>query len=120
MLRELTSEEQELMKDAMLLWGKDSQIDMLVEECAELIHTIQKLKRVRHEGKEEETEYVQQKVADEMADVVIMINQMNYIFKTFDFEKCVEIKMKEKFERLKGRIEKSNIMECIDGNKSAF
>ncbi len=37
----------ELMKKALATWGTESQLDMVVEECAELINAVQKWRRRR-------------------------------------------------------------------------
>jgi len=52
---------------AMDKYGRDKQIDMLIEECGELIVALQHLKRGRVTWTE---------VSEEMADVTIMIDQM--------------------------------------------
>lgn len=81
---------------ALERWGLTLQMDMLVEECAELIHAIQKIKRsglITTEGED--------KVCEEMADVSIVIEQMLYAFNRDIFNK----KYREKIERLEKRIQ---------------
>lgn len=51
-------------------YGKEKQLDMLIEECAELIQAISKYNR----GKSFNC------VAEEIADVEIMIEQIKYLF----------------------------------------
>ncbi len=55
-----------LLKEAINKWGVDAQENQLIEECAELIVAVNHFKRGR---------VPINKVAEEMADVRIMINQ---------------------------------------------
>ena len=41
----ITSKQQEILKQAISQYGIGAQLDMAVEECAELIQSINKLKR---------------------------------------------------------------------------
>ena len=59
-----------LLKRAIDTYGVDKQIDMLIEECAELIVALKHMKRGRVAWNE---------VAEEMADVKIMIDQFHTI-----------------------------------------
>ena len=74
-------------------FGKQEQIDMAIEECAELINALEKLRRNRVEPID---------VITEIADVQIMTQQLAYMFG----EKEVAAERTRKVERLKGRIEK--------------
>lgn len=56
-----------LYRKAVTKWGLDAQLDMLQEECAELIMARSKYRRGRLGAKAN--------IAEEMADVIIMINQ---------------------------------------------
>lgn len=58
---------------AIQVWGQQAQIDMCIEECAELIKALQKLKR-----KNFIVDY--NDVCEEIADVKIMIEQMSVVF----------------------------------------
>ena len=62
--------ETELMKLAIKKWGKDSQLDMVVEECAELIKAIQKWRRNNDE----------MPIIEEAVDVELMLEQLKIIF----------------------------------------
>jgi len=75
----------QLYKKAIFLWGMDSQIDMMIEECAEAIHALQKLKRDRISVDD---------VAFELADVEIMCGQMRVVFGDRIIDKCKKIKLK--------------------------
>lgn len=81
-----------LLDKAIKIWGIEAQLDMLVEECAELIMAIQHMKRGRVGWDE---------VVEEMADVGIMMNQ----FHTLDgISKMIYKKEMEKLERLEKRL----------------
>lgn len=87
------------IKLAVEKFGKQSQIDMAIEECSELINALCKLRRERVGPID---------VITEIADVQIMCAQLAYIFG----EQSVEEERMRKIERLKRRIESYN------GNKS--
>ncbi len=52
-------------------WGEEAQYDQMIEECAELIATLQHFAR----GK-----VAQDVVIDELADVFLMVGQLTYMF----------------------------------------
>ena len=77
---------------AMDKYGQEKQIDQLIEECAELIVSLQHMKRGRTTWAE---------VAGEMADVTIMLDQM----KTIDtVDKAVNDMVDYKLKRLEQRL----------------
>ncbi len=78
---------------AMDKYGREKQIDMLIEECGELIVSLQHLKRGRVTWTD---------VASEMADVSIMIEQMNTIDCVDEaYDRFVDEKLKRLETRLK-------------------
>ena len=88
---------EEIYQTALSKWGMDSQLDMMVEECAELINAIQKFRRNRIGSSD---------VVGEIADVEIMAGQMRVIFGTdiVDMEKA--LKLKRLIERINQTEEK--------------
>lgn len=78
-------------KHAVDKFGPQSQIDMAIEECAELINALCKLRRERAGTLD---------VVTEIADVQIMCEQLAYMFG----EKTVVDERKRKIERLRKRI----------------
>lgn len=62
-----------ILQNAIELFGEQSQIEMMIEECSELIQALQKLKR---KGEADTIDHVQ----EELADVAIMIQQMHHVF----------------------------------------
>ena len=61
-----------LFQRAVRQWGVDSQIEMVIEELTELILAIQKWKR-------RPSETTVARIADEVADVELMIGQLQYV-----------------------------------------
>jgi len=91
----------ELYQKAIKKWGKSSQIDVAIEECAELIKALIKYRRAKGNGGHS--------VLEEMADVEIMLAQLKLIFNTgfqltSPHSKFHRLK-EEKLLRLKKRLE---------------
>jgi len=84
----------DLLDKAIKTWGIDAQLDMLVEECGELIVAIQHLKRDRVGW---------DAVAEEIIDVEIMSGQIKLFINNNELFGDIETK---KYERLKKRLEK--------------
>lgn len=87
---------QEIYRLAEKKWGKTFQMIMLAEECSELSHSI--LKAVRGKGMSD--------VADEIADVIIMIEQQYEMFE--ELENLVKFRKKFKLKRLEELIKTKN------------
>ena len=84
----------DIYKKAVDHFGCNAQLDMAVEECAELIQAIQKYKRGC-------TLPVLNNIHEEIADVEIMLSQLRIIFNTDAIDKAKEHKLK----RLNAKIE---------------
>lgn len=82
-----------VLEDAVAKFGKTSQIVVCMEEMAELTKELSKNLRGRDNVKA---------ISEEIADVQIMLQQMQIIFRN---RWQVEIMQTEKIERLKSRIE---------------
>ena len=78
-----------IYKRAVDLWGQPTQINMAIDECAELIKQLSKIDR-RVNGSDE------YKVAEEVADVEIMMEQLRYIIGADK----VDVVKRRKLERL--------------------
>ena len=84
----------ELYKEAIGKWGEDAQINMLNEECGELITAIAQFKRGRTSHHD---------VMTELADVFIMVEQIASMMNYDDFEKELDRKlMRLKDNKLRG------------------
>ena len=92
----LKDHEDKILSDAVRVYGMDAQIDMLTEECAELIQAICKYKR-------RPSDDTRDKVEEEIADVQIMIEQMLLFFNVYSVLEWRELKLM----RLEARIAKS-------------
>ncbi len=92
-------ENDDLYKKAIELWGEEAQLEMIVEECAELIHAIQKLKR--NDG---DRLPKLEKVHEEIADVRIVLEQAYYFFS----RKTIDKFYNQKLTRLAHRVYKGD------------
>lgn len=99
------------MKDKQLQriadhYGLENQMSMLEEECAELIQAISKLRRV---GVAEQAgvDYIgaRSHVAEEMADVRIMVGQVEYLLQC---ETLVELWTAQKLARTQRKIKEES------------
>ena len=79
-------------------YGLDAQLDMLQEECAELIQAVSKYKRTRVTN-----------IVEEMADVFIMLDQIIYLLNkevaSVDVEEFIALWMEKKIRRQLERID---------------
>lgn len=83
---------EEIARQAVSTWGATAQIDMLVEECSELVLAIQHWKRGRVTAEE---------VAGELADVSIMVAQARLMFGA----EAMDAAREAKIIRLVGRLD---------------
>jgi allophanate hydrolase subunit 1 len=87
----------DLYSQSIALWGHTAQVDMAIEEMAELTQALCKTKRsVRPESWRTD-------VYEEIADVQIMLDQMVIIF---DGEEIVPAEIERKLARLKERLKR--------------
>lgn len=92
-------EEFEVYVGAITKWGVRPQLDMVIEECSELIKAIQKFKRA--EFGDNETIAINN-LEEEVADVEIMIEQLKVMFSASN----ISAHKNYKLDRLKQRLEK--------------
>jgi NTP pyrophosphatase (non-canonical NTP hydrolase) len=91
----MTKEEaRQVCTDAVEAWGIEPQVNIAIEEAAELTVALEHFRRGRATMKEVQTE---------IADVLICCLQLSLIFG----EDGVDSEFQSKLERLKGRIERS-------------
>ena len=88
--------------EAIKEYGNQSQLDVVVEELSELIQAIQKLKRNSVNGKIKRDSKEVKNVISEMADVTIMLFQLQQIVGIPD--ESIFNEMNRKLDRLKRRI----------------
>ena len=89
-LNALLSDPTTIYKKALHLWGQDAQMDMVEEECAELILALKHLRRGR-------TDFLP--LFNEIADVEIMIGQMRLMFGDEGIDKAKRSKLIRLAER---------------------
>ena len=96
-----TKEQRDIMRLAIDTYGEINQMEKAIEEMAELTKALIKLKQVNL-GDNEETTFKVMNVEEEIADVLIMMEQLTMIFKPQDKDEPTEIKIniKHKIERL--------------------
>lgn len=86
-----------VFRRCILEYGANSQIDMAIEEIAELAKALLKLRR----GQGESQNLLIDDVIDEIADVRIMCRQMELLFKAEDrVEQRIDFKVKRQRKRL--------------------
>lgn len=84
----------DVYEQALAAFGAQNQITIAIEEMSELIKELCKLNRNRTNN---------ERIAEEIADVTVMIEQLRLIF---DINDLVAEKMDWKMRRLKFRLEK--------------
>jgi hypothetical protein len=84
--------DRDMFGDALKTWGIASQVEMMIEECAELVVALQHWKRSRSSD-----------VVSELADVEIMLDQMRLIFG----DSKVNDARRAKLNRLEDRLRKA-------------
>jgi len=95
---DIDSEEAEKLYDlAIKKWGLGAQVLLLAEEAVELAHAALHM----HRGAAD----CNSKLAEEMADVKIMMAQIEYGYSKVKFSSFVENNIKWKLKRLKDRVE---------------
>lgn len=91
-----------MYEDALRTWGEDAQTKMLFEEIGELMQAVCKAGRVETWEQRMEAWH---HIAEEIADVKIMLGQMEVLF---DIEDAVDACKEEKIERLVERLKKAH------------
>jgi NTP pyrophosphatase (non-canonical NTP hydrolase) len=74
----------DLYQATLRKWGEAAQFDQAVEECAELITTLKHLRRGRSD---------EMAVAEELADVYLMVGQLTYMIGEARVAAAVERKL---------------------------
>ena len=87
-----------IYEEAIETYGVDAQLGMVQEECAELIVAINKLKRGAPISE----------IANEAADVYIMLQQLSLIVGGELLDNCIEKKLKRLNKRLKAEKERQS------------
>lgn len=72
----ITKEKARIYQEALNQWGADAQINMAIEEMAELISALQHYRREKSWGHLATVE----DIADKIADAEIMMEQLRFMF----------------------------------------
>lgn len=103
----------DIARNAVRKWGKAAQIDMAIEEMSELTKALLKDRRAERNPAAWDCEKVRENVAEEMADVYIMLLQLEIIFQNSDETRRIR---SDKMNRLYKRIQESggrgNVRDC--------
>lgn len=98
----------DILENAVNTWGKAAQVDMMIEEMSELTKALLKERRGQYVPEEQkEVRVMEQRarednIAEEMADVRIMLRQMEIIFKNSEkVKEWEQEKIRRIFYRLK-------------------
>lgn len=101
-------EELKILQEAIDHYGEESQLDMAIEEMSELTKAICKYKRAVKERERDichstakDVIFAKGDIVEEIADVLIMIEQLTMIF---DCKERVSAIASKKIDRLKWRI----------------
>lgn len=86
------SRKDKLYRTAIQIYGAENQMNQLIEECAELIQSVNKYRRKGSEN-----------ILEEVADVEIMIEQTKMILGE-ELTKIIEIHKENKLDRLAGKL----------------
>jgi len=105
-----TKEEEQIYKDALSKYGDFAQLDQLVEEVGELLQALNKVKRKMPHGyrfvvKPNKSTSIDYSLAyynacSEIADVRIMLKQMEYIFD----KEAIDLAEERSLEELSNRL----------------
>ena len=92
----------DVLKRAITTYGKEEQMMMMVEEAAELIQAINKVRRAKNDAEEIEA---MEHLAEEVADCFIVLMQM----KLMVCKKRVDEILNYKMNRLKRNLDKQEV-----------
>ena len=94
--RFITVSDEEILQDAINTYGRNSQINIAMEELAELIQALSKFNRDNSDWNTVDN------ISEEMADVIIMLSQLEIIFgNSEDINTYIANKLKRLYDRIK-------------------
>jgi len=94
------TERKEVIQKAVDKWGVDAQKKMAIEEMSELIKELCKTWRDNTNSLSEGIEESRQEVVEEVADSIIMLMQLRYIYGEDEVEKMIDHKLRRTLKRL--------------------
>ena len=93
--------EENIFKLSVEKWGEEAQYNQMTEECAELIVAINKYKRFCDGERHQTEEEVMFNLLEEIADVKICVQQLEYILGADKVEKVYNQKMQKFLNQIK-------------------
>lgn len=110
-----TEERDRVFRNCICTYGSNPQIDVAIEEMSELIKALLKWRRAGGAGLTE----ARACIVDELADVRIMVRQMEILFQCEDeVEKRIDYKVRRQEERMgKSRVIRDVLQEEDHGKK---
>ena len=94
--------EGEILQKCIDTYGKEAQIDIAIEEMSELIKALLKERRAIRRNDQDARYKATMNIAEEMSDVIIMITQLELIFKNHNkVQSFIDFKLKREEERIK-------------------
>ena len=96
----MTDKQNNMIKIIMSSYGYEQQREIFVEECAEAIQAVQKCKRATTDN------YTERRgnLKEEVADVLIMAEQMRQYIGAKDIDKIIDTKLRRQIERIKEEV----------------
>ena len=96
-------EKEQMYEDALTYWGEMAQFDQTIEEMAELMLAINKMKRKKFYGEYSDNDSIEENYIEEICDVKLCLDQLIYMFKD---NKRIEDKENYKYSKFEGQIVK--------------
>ena len=101
----MTQEQLRNLDNIVTIYGDNKQVDMCIEECAELQKALLKYRRETNKGfpVTEKVKEAKEAIIDELADVTVMVEQMKIIYGYEAVEERVGFKINRQMDRLRKR-----------------
>jgi NTP pyrophosphatase (non-canonical NTP hydrolase) len=99
-----------ILEKAIEVYGRDSQIELIIEECSELIFALQKLKRCPDCSAALRARLLFN-VRDEIADMAIMVKQAKLIFGAESVNERIDYKMIRLENRLTDNVDQNSLFK---------
>lgn len=119
-----THEELKILQSTIDHYGEENQLDMAIEEMSELTKAICKYKRAVKERERDichstakDVIFAKGDIVEEIADVLIMIEQLTMIF---DCKQRTAAIVSQKIKKLKGKIKNGDSCERSEENRYNF
>lgn len=120
----MTQEQLRNLSTIIGVYGNAPQVDMAVEECSELTKALMKYRRNNKKcecsGDAERIKKCREEVIDEIADVSIMVAQLQIIFDCMgEVEDRIDFKINRQMQRVKDKEAHTNACEVTGRNDSS-